>query len=652
MSYHHGYLYLRGPDGQDIEVINQARTAAYLQNPALAIDGVSICDVLDFGGCEAYSFQGACDDEASMDFITGSTSYASVPDTAALDITAFTITMRVRALDWTPSSTQTLISKWDAGTQQTFHLDLSTAGALVLNWSTTGANTNPATSSQNLSSLPNATWRWIKVQFEPNAPGVGRRVSFWTSVDGLYWDDLGTPQTGTASSLFSSSAPLRLGARDNGTTQRFGGKIKDVILHNQNGVDVFRIEANDIPFGAPLQPGPPSYRSASGHTVTVTGAWNLLDADAEVPAQVRWEPLIFTTPDGDDQAPWYSSAYPESRDALGFYIEEWTGLDGEHVRRPSTPLATGGSQMGRVHGTGRVMKLNVICFARSEEGMEYLFRWLERVLYQICGNCETDAVLFRRTCPNRDNLWEGLTELRNVGLTEGLRWEADVVQRGRCFIRRLSFSMTAGDPCMYTHEGVDTETWVEESLIATLPTSASHDRYPCRPRCGEEGYYETLISTLDVSSVGAAAPMVELMGAYGNGAGVGTLATHVMAIYDPLNVGTSDICGLQILGEIWVRPMDPNEHVLWDVLGRRILYKGQGIGDWAPGEHMVYPNTPGIPRFFAMPCGRVHFVIGLADLCLAEHPELGFVGYVNLEGQDGTFMPNVRVSWGSRLGCP
>ena len=60
----HGWLYGQGSDGAPYEIINQARLAGYLRSPSLNLpSGLSICEVLNFGGCEAYAYKPPCDGE-------------------------------------------------------------------------------------------------------------------------------------------------------------------------------------------------------------------------------------------------------------------------------------------------------------------------------------------------------------------------------------------------------------------------------------------------------------------------------------------------------------------------------------------------------------------------------------------------------------
>ena len=115
------------------------------------------------------------------------------------------------------------------------------------------------------------------------------------------------------------------------------------------------------------------------------------------PGETTWDVYDYATP-ALDGAPWYNANYPQSADAIGFFIEEWTGLDNRHVERKVAGRHLGG-QLGALGATERVMKLNLLAFARSERAMEYLFRWLEATLSTVCASCETSSMWIRRWCP-------------------------------------------------------------------------------------------------------------------------------------------------------------------------------------------------------------------------------------------------------------
>src|SRR6476659_2133505 len=158
----HGWLYAQGADGRVYEIINQARLASYLKNPTLALpSGLSICDVLDFGGCEAYAYSPPCDgDPGFIDFPGVVGNYVSTPDAALFDIVDdLTLIADVAMDDWTPSTTQTFISKWNTAGSLSYAFSITTGGFLLFRWTANGSTINQATSSVPLSALNNGERR-------------------------------------------------------------------------------------------------------------------------------------------------------------------------------------------------------------------------------------------------------------------------------------------------------------------------------------------------------------------------------------------------------------------------------------------------------------------------------------------------------------
>ena len=84
--------------------------------------------------------------------------------------------------------------------------------------------------------------------------------------------------------------------------------------------------------------------SNTGHPVTVVRDGSA--AQLQIVRVSDWDPLVLTTPGADSVAPWYSALYPESADAYGFWIEEWTGLDDAHIIRPVTTVGQGAGAVG------------------------------------------------------------------------------------------------------------------------------------------------------------------------------------------------------------------------------------------------------------------------------------------------------------------
>ena len=169
------------------------------------------------------------------------------------------------------------------------------------------------------------------------------------------------------------------------------------------------------------------------------------------PRSTSWANLNLLTPSTGDTAPWYSASAPSSADGLGFWIEEWSGLDGRHHVRSAVDKGQrpGGGYYGPISHQARVWKLNVLLFARTEAGMRHLFRWLEGALLQACDQGGSNTVWVREICPTGVDVEEGLAQAREVVLLEGPTLEADPIPDARCVIKRASFTLGIGDPCLY-----------------------------------------------------------------------------------------------------------------------------------------------------------------------------------------------------------
>ena len=380
--------------------------------------------------------------------------------------------------------------------------------------------------------------------------------------------------------------------------------------------------------------------------------WIESPVDSDLMLLNGWEELDFSTP-ALDNAPWYSASYPESADALGFYIEEWTGLDDRHVSRPvtRTGAARGGAVLGALGNRERVMKINVFLLARSEKAMTYLFHWLASVLESVCGSCDSDTMLTRLWCTeDADTPWDGVVEMRNVALTEGLGWENDVTDTGRCFIRRASFSLTAGDPCMYLDDNPPTVTTNAGDLgPSLLNENYSTTRIPCRPSCSElEGDSRDVYSFSSGMAMGAIAPVIT----FTNPTSEFTFPFRAIIYYDPQSIGaTPNPCGLLRLAEIYVKPLPTSSQLRWDIAGRCVQYRDPTTGVYVNGFGYLDANDPPIPRFAALPCGDFHLVLEPASLCIErigvsdnvfEHQGITF--------QDPMF-PTVEITLQERISC-
>ena len=165
--------------------------------------------------------------------LTGSSgSYISTPDAAALDIIA---DLRIEALiaptDWTPATTnRTIVGKWTTtGNQISYALFLNTTGLLRFAWSTDGTATTAVNSTAAVATtlgLADTDWVWCAATLDVDNGATQNVVTFYTSIDGSTWNQLGDAvTTAGVTSIFSGSAIGAVGAVDVGTANLFEGKI-------------------------------------------------------------------------------------------------------------------------------------------------------------------------------------------------------------------------------------------------------------------------------------------------------------------------------------------------------------------------------------------------------------------------------------------
>lgn len=167
---------------------------------------------------------------------------ATTPDAAALDIVGdIDIRAHIAANDWTPAADSAVVAKWTAtGNQRSYALLLSTAGALVLAFSTDGTAVTTKTSTANLSALANGARKWVRATMDVDNGASGYTVRFYSSDDGSTWTQLGADVvTATATSIFASTAVLELGSRDVGTADFLAGKVFEaVVMSGIGGTEV------------------------------------------------------------------------------------------------------------------------------------------------------------------------------------------------------------------------------------------------------------------------------------------------------------------------------------------------------------------------------------------------------------------------------
>ncbi len=141
--------------------------------------------------------------------------WATAPDAAVLDITG-DIDLRVKVAldDWTPSASQTFISKWDsaASNNRGFIFEVQSTGILNLQLSADGSAQSAANSTV-ATGLTDGSTKWVRATYRQS----DRRVQFFTSDDGITWTQLGADVTSAQTSIYANISVLGIGGITNVT---------------------------------------------------------------------------------------------------------------------------------------------------------------------------------------------------------------------------------------------------------------------------------------------------------------------------------------------------------------------------------------------------------------------------------------------------
>lgn len=189
----------------------------------------------------------------------------SVPDAAALDITGdLDLRVQVALDDWTPASTQGLLTKRTTG-QFSYSFTVISSGIFRFTYTTDGSTTVILDSTVATGVTDGAT-KWVRVTFDVDNGASGNDAKFYLSDDGTNWTQLGTTVTsaGTAS-IFSGTAPVVLGARfGTGLDDLVGKYFRAQILDGIDGTTVLDVDTSVITTGAAT-----SFTAVTGQTVTI-----------------------------------------------------------------------------------------------------------------------------------------------------------------------------------------------------------------------------------------------------------------------------------------------------------------------------------------------------------------------------------------------
>lgn len=172
-----------------------------------------------------------------LDLPGASGDYASSPDSVATSITG-DIDIRVKAAltDWTPAAVNVLCAKFlTTGNQRSYILQVQTDGTLLFTNSANGS-----TAADNISTVAtgfeNGSVNWVRATLDVDNGSSENVVTFYTSLDGVTWTQLGDAVTNSGTtSIFDSTAVLEIGSRNTGTSFNATGTIYEAYIYN--GID-------------------------------------------------------------------------------------------------------------------------------------------------------------------------------------------------------------------------------------------------------------------------------------------------------------------------------------------------------------------------------------------------------------------------------
>lgn len=309
-------------------------------------------------------------------------------------------------------------------------------------------------------------------------------------------------------------------------------------------------------------------------------------------------------------APWWDGVPGSvSSQSYGFWIEEWTGLDGGHIKRSVAERAgrRGGANFGPLTSTHRVWKMNVLLVGENGAALEDLFRWLETTLMQCCDPCGGSDMLIRTTCPPDGQPSFGLYTVRGVGLLEGLTWETPPIERQACTLRRVSFTIGVSDPCLYS---CATSCAEEETLPGSMDCVPFGIWSGCDVECGDMEDYR-ICCPVPAATRGTVSPVVTILNDSPN---TGP-PMRIYGMIDPLGIGC-DPCSLPVCQDIITTRLPAGATLKIDSATRKVLFASPDTaGNFVDGTPFLLPAAGTAPQFLQLSCDEGWVAVEPAALC-------------------------------------
>ncbi len=170
--------------------------------------------------------------------------YVSTPDSAAVSITGdLDLRAYISMDDWTPGDAagqEGILGKWViTGNQRSYLMSITNVGKIILNYSVDGTASSGSASSV-ATGFADGTDGWIRTTLVVNDGSGNHVTTYYTSVDGQTWVQLGTPVTvaGTIT-LFDSTAGVEVGSWENGSAGGADGRLVGKVYYTEvrNGIN-------------------------------------------------------------------------------------------------------------------------------------------------------------------------------------------------------------------------------------------------------------------------------------------------------------------------------------------------------------------------------------------------------------------------------
>lgn len=442
-----------------IEIVNDARTSAYLKN-GLAPGGINV-----YGDCGCANIQEllGCTTPTEFDTIDGlnltgnNGSYASAVNSAPLTITGdLYLGAKFKATDLTPAAAQNLVAKWvEVGDERAYRLQVNTSGGLSLSWSTNGAAGGVITRNST-AALPfiDGTTIYVYATLDVDNGAAGHDVKFYYSTSGITYTPLGTVvTTAGTTSIDNGISPVELGSQDNGTANRFVGVIYNAVI--RNGIPPLGTVVGSPDF----QPQDPAVTTASTSVTDDQGnVWTRHGDSTFLPGTVTVDVMSSYSSPSTDDAPWYTADNPASSEFAGFVLTEFVGMDSPFTRSVTETVGNGGV-LNRSRLTSRKLTWKGFLFGATCCSVQYGLRWLTKTLSRFdasCRDCFGDDLELLVCCPETGEAGNSpIRLLKGVSLLEGPKV--------------LSEHKTCNAGCSYGSCGGSCVLEIEFTLVASQP---------------------------------------------------------------------------------------------------------------------------------------------------------------------------------------